>query len=135
MIQSGKCLCGDVTYTLEGEAMFSTVCHCKNCQKQSGSAFSINLICRQDQIKVSGSLSSYEDRSDAGNQIFRKFCGRCGSPILSELTAYPGIIALKAGSLDDSSSVKPSSQVWCDSGQSWLKIESDMPTYAQNPTE
>jgi len=132
MTQSGACLCGKVQYKLEGEAMFSVVCHCKNCQKQSGSAFSINMICKQDQIDVTGKLSSYEDRSDAGNQVFRKFCGTCGTPVLSKLTAYPGIIALKVGTLDDSSHVKPSSQVWCDSGQGWLTIDSDMPKFAKN---
>ena len=135
MSQTGECLCGNVSYTLEGEPIFSLVCHCKNCQKQSGSAFSINVICRLDQIEVSGNLSIYEGLSDAGNTVFRKFCGNCGSPIFSELTAHPGLIALKVGSLNDTSKVMPSSQVWCDSGQGWLKIEGDMPRFAKNPTE
>lgn len=135
MAHLGGCLCGNVSYVLDDDALASVVCHCKNCQKQSGSAFSINVICSQDQIEVSGDLSSYEDRSDEGNQVFRKFCGRCGSPILSELAAYPGLIALKVGSLNDSSRVSPSSQVWCDSGQDWLKIEGDMHRFAKNRTE
>ena len=134
MSHTGECLCGNISYKLEGEAMFSVVCHCKNCQTQSGSAFSINLICSQDQIKITGELSSYEDRSDEGNQVFRKFCGNCGSPILSELTAYPGLIALKAGTLHDTASVKPNSQVWCDSGQDWLKIDGVTPRFAKNRT-
>ena len=134
MSYSGECLCGNIRYKLEGEAIFSVVCHCKNCQKQSGSAFSINIVCKQEQVKLTGQLSTYEDRSDAGNQVFRKFCGTCGSPILSELTAYPGLIALKVGTLDDSSNVTPSSQVWCDSGQGWLTIDSDMPKFAKDRT-
>jgi len=135
MSVSGGCLCGNISYALKGIPMFSLVCHCTNCQKQSGSAFSVNIICRQDQIEVTGDLSTYEDHSNAGDQVFRKFCGTCGSPIFSKLTSNPGLIALKVGSLNDTSSVIPSSQVWCDSGQDWLKIESDMPRFAQNPTE
>ena len=135
MSNSGGCLCGRISYDLKGEPIVSLVCHCTNCQKQSGSAFSVNVICQQDQIQVTGKLSTYEDRSDTGDKVFRKFCGTCGSPIFSELTAHPGLIALKVGSLNDTSNVTPSSQVWCDSGQDWLKIESDMPRFAQNPTQ
>jgi len=93
------------------------------------------MVCNQDQLEVTGALSTYEDRSDAGNQVFRKFCGTCGSPIFSELAAYPGFIALKVGTLNDSSNITPSSQVWCDSRQGWLAIDSDMPKFGQNRTE
>ena len=63
----------------------------------------------------------------------RKFCGQCGSPIMSDVEAIPNMDFLKAGTLDDTSWLKPEVQFWCDSAQSWLKLDDDIAQMAQNP--
>ena len=132
MSGDGHCLCGNISYVLEGEPAVVAVCHCTNCQRQSGAAFSVNLLASKEQIIIDGDLTVFEDRSDAGEVVLRKFCGRCGSPILSALGSMPGMVALKAGTLDDVSKLEPSLQVFCDSKQDWLKLDG-LAAFAKSP--
>lgn len=123
MAQTGSCLCGKVSYEISGDVLAVALCHCDHCQRQSGGAFSTNLVVQPDQLSVSGDLAVYEDRGRTGDGVYvlRKFCGDCGSPIVSELTG-PGILAVKAGTLDDRSGVEPTVQVWCDEKQPWVDL-------------
>lgn len=133
MVKAGGCLCGMVRYKAEGEDAGNFLCHCKNCQKQSGSAFSINLVYPEAQFKPEGPISVYTDKSEAGNPVLRHFCENCGSPIFSTIPHFPGIVILKVGTLDDNSSYTPGAEVWCDSRQNWVGFEDDYPEFATNP--
>jgi hypothetical protein len=77
------------------------VCHCRACQKQSGSAFSLVFTVPADGIEITGETKVFEHQSDGGSSVMRHFCPNCGSPIISTLSAYPGLVAVKAGTLDD----------------------------------
>ena len=121
----GGCLCGAVRYELAVEPALVAVCHCTTCQKNTGSAFSLNLGLPGDAVTISGdSLVTYEDHSGASGKPFRRgFCGRCGSPIFGRGDAYAGLMFIKAGTLDDPSWVKPSAHIWCAEKQPWVVIE------------
>lgn len=123
-MQTGRCLCGAVTYELSGEPIATAVCHCEHCQRQSGGAFSVNLIAHESQLAVTGELTTYEDRGEHGDDVYvrRRFCGSCGSPIVSELAKSAGIIAVKAGTLDDRSVVHPTVEAWCVDRQPWVSL-------------
>lgn len=133
MSRSGGCLCGKVRYALAGEPLATVICHCTNCQKQSGGAFSVNLIATEKDLSIEGALRTFDDAGDSGNAVHRRFCPDCGSPIISALAASPGIVALKAGTLDDPSGLSPQMQVWCDSRQDWVAFAADMPGFPANP--
>lgn len=124
MTQTGRCLCGQVSYELAGDLIATAVCHCDHCQRQSGGAFSVNLIAHESQLSLSGDLQTYEDRGDAGDAVYvrRRFCGTCGSSMVSELVQTEGVIAVKAGTLDDRSEVKPVAEVWCVDRQPWVSL-------------
>lgn len=121
MAKTGRCLCGKVSYSLEGDPIATAVCHCSHCQRQGGSAFSVNLIAMSSQMTVNGELAAYEERGEKGDQVYvrRRFCSTCGSPILSEIVLSEGVIAVKAGTLDDVSDVKPTVEAWCVDRQPW----------------
>lgn len=121
---TGRCLCGSVTYELTGEPMATVVCHCDHCQRQSGAAFSVNLIALGEQLQVTGDLQTYEETGEHGDAVYvrRRFCGSCGSPIVSELVQAGGAVAVKAGTLDDRSAVLPSAEVWCVDRQPWVSL-------------
>lgn len=124
MTKTGRCLCGQISYEFEGDPLASVLCHCQNCQRQSGGAFSVNVVLMESQLKVDGELSTFEERSEDGDQVYvrRRFCGSCGSPIYSALTEPAGVIALKAGTLDDHSIVSPVRQVWTEHKQAWVGL-------------
>ena len=125
MTQTGRCLCGKISYELTGDVIAPAVCHCDHCQRQSGGAFSVNLVAHESQLAVHGELSTYEDPgadSSGTVHVLRRFCGTCGSPIVSALTGTDGIIAVKAGVLDDKSGVQPTVEAWCVDRQPWVDL-------------
>ena len=134
MAIEGGCLCGAVRYRIAGDPVRTAVCHCKNCQKQSGSAYSIVFSAKARDVEVAGELTTYEDSGDSGGAVLRKFCGKCGSPILSEIVALPQLRFIKAGTLDDTSWLKPQSHLWCNSAMAWVELDPDLPHFPQNPT-
>jgi hypothetical protein len=121
MFLKGGCLCGQLRYAAEAEPLMTLLCHCKNCQKQSGGAFSVNICIPMAALTFHGTLKTYEDHGDSGNMVLRRFCPDCGSPIMSEIAASPGLAILKAGSLDDTVDVNPAMEFFCDSAQLWVE--------------
>ena len=124
MTQTGRCLCGQISYELSGDVIATAVCHCDHCQRQSGGAFSVNLIAMENQLSVSGELTTFEDRGEHGDAVYvyRRFCGSCGSPIYSAMIEPAGLIAVKAGTLDDKSAVAPNVEAWCEHKQPWVDL-------------
>ncbi len=119
---TGGCLCGAVKYEADVEQVRAGVCHCTTCQKISGAAFSVNVFAPKDSFKINeANLTSYVDSSpESGRTVTRRFCKTCGSSLTSETAAFPGMVIIKAGTLDDTSAVKPGVQVWTRSKQHWF---------------
>ena len=129
----GGCLCGKVRYSAETDPVFTAVCHCKNCQKQAGTSFSVVVAVPAPALSVTGQVKTFLDRGDSGKPVHRNFCPDCGSPITSICDLVPGIAFLKAGTLDDSSWLKPSMEVYCSSAQSWIGQSGDLQKFAKMP--
>ena len=123
-MRTGRCLCGAVSYELAGDLIATAVCHCDHCQRQSGGAFSVNLVVHESQLTLAGTLTTYEERGENNDDVYvrRKFCPTCGSPVVSELSKTAGVIAVKAGTLDDRSDVNPNVEVWCIDKQPWVSL-------------
>ncbi len=112
--REGGCLCGKVRYAFSGDPVLTAICHCRHCQKQSGSAFSIVAAVPAADFRLVGKPAVYHDRSENGRPVERHFCAGCGSPILSVIAPMPGFVLIKAGTLDDSSGLDPTIEVFRD---------------------
>ena len=132
MEQTGKCLCGAVNYTLSGKPMVTAVCHCKNCQRQAGSAFSIIVLAERKSVSIEGDLQTYQDTADSGSRLDRKFCPNCGSAMFSEQPEKLDTIIIKAGTLDDTSWLQPVAHIWCASAQPWVQISEKVAQFPGN---
>lgn len=130
---SGGCLCGQVRYTAQAGRAAAMVCHCRDCQKQSGSAFSVLFALPAADLALEGTLHTYESTSDSGNTVHRRFCPGCGSPVLTALPDRPGLIVVKAGTLDDPSWLRPRMHLWCSSAQPWVTLPTDVPCLDTQP--
>ena len=132
MPNTGQCLCGAIKYEIENAPAMTGICHCKNCQRQAGSAFStLGGVPREEFAITEGTPKLYEDTAIAsGNPVQRYFCGNCGSPIYSAISAQPDTIYLKTGTLDDTSNFEPQFHAWCDSKQNWVTLEEGVPAMA-----
>ncbi|MGN7861254.1 GFA family protein [Microbacterium sp. 22303] len=118
----GQCLCGNVTYAADTEPKFTAVCHCTNCQRQTGAGVSLVVGVDDADLVISGdSVKTFitvgEDHQSNTN---RSFCGNCGSPIVSRIDAMPGLAFIKAGTLNDTSWLNPTLDLWHRSAQPWV---------------
>jgi hypothetical protein len=126
---TGKCLCGQVQYTANAEPVAMMACHCKTCQRHSGTAFSTLVVVPRETMTVIGNLKTYtEPGGMSGEPMHRRFCPECGSPVILEREGAPRIIIL-AGTLDDTSFVKPSMNIFCESAQSWVPMSPDVKNF------
>jgi hypothetical protein len=120
---NGRCLCGSVRYEFSGDPSVVCVCHCKHCQQTSGSAFSLVCAVPRQAIHMTGNIEVFHDKADSGNNVLRSFCPDCGSPIVSELAATPELVWIKAGTLEDTTDLKPSMEIFCASAQPWVHLQ------------
>src|SRR5215470_8704294 len=98
---NGGCLCGAVRYTSNSAPEFIGVCHCRDCQKYTGSAFGIMVGLPKTALQIRGVVKTFSKLADSGKPILRHFCPECGSSIAVEPSRRPGTIILNAGTLDD----------------------------------
>jgi hypothetical protein len=131
---TGHCLCGAVRYSAAGPVLATAVCHCDDCQRASGSAFSIVVAVRAATFVVEGELATCETvGTDSGERRQRRFCPRCGSPIFSVVAEAPELVVLKAGTLDDRSRLSPTIELWRQSAQPWTQRTRRRPALRRGP--
>ena len=130
---TGGCLCGQVRYRAEAAPVFTAVCHCKNCQKQAGTAFTVVVAVPKSALSVRGQTKTFHDKGDSGKPVDRIFCPECGSPIISEVAVMPDVTFIKAGTLDDTSWLAPSMEVYCDSAQAWVNLSGELKKFPKMP--
>ena len=118
----GGCLCGQVRYSANADPGSDFVCHCENCQKQTGTAFAIFVAIAKSAISIQGRLKTFHDKGDSSQLVDRSFCPECGSPIVFEAAAIPGLAFVHAGTLDNTSWLDPKVHVYCDSKEQWTPI-------------
>jgi len=119
----GHCLCGQVSYTVDDgtEPIMTGICHCTECRRQSGSAWSCVVGVDEDAFHISGDpLKSYETiGTDTNQPVDRQFCSNCGSPLVSRPAWSEGTVWIKAGTLNDPSWLEPELEAWTDSALPW----------------
>jgi hypothetical protein len=108
---TGGCQCGAVRYEVRGEPVSLYVCHCRECQKQSASAFGISVIVkRPDFCLVQGEVKVWSRATDRGGALACAFCPACGSRVWHE--GATDEISVKGGSLDEPPDLRSADHIW-----------------------
>lgn len=131
----GSCQCGATRLTLNGPPIFTYACYCHDCQKRTGSAFSMGLVIAGDAVNIEGELSPWARTSDEGNTNTRHSCPHCGNIIYGDSSATPGIWRLQAGLLEDTRDLRPDVHIWTCRKQDWVQIPADALTYDTQPDD
>ena len=124
---SGQCLCGEISYSVDIEPVFTGNCHCKDCQRSSGSAFIPAMIFPEKDVVVSGEAKYFESQADSGNMHKRGFCPNCGSQLFARFSNMPGMLGIKAGTLNDSSNYVPKLDFYVGSASPWDFMNPELP--------
>jgi hypothetical protein len=130
---TGGCLCGAVRFTTTAEPQMTFVCHCRDCQKFSGSAFGALVVFPREEVTITGTMKSFTSLGGSGKPIVRHFCPECGSSIAEEAGAAPGRMVLNVGTFDEPKSVAPAREVFCDDALPWVHLTGDVPRFAKRP--
>jgi hypothetical protein len=130
---SGGCACRAVRYKCTTEPLISLKCHCRDCQRASGSAFAPMLYVAAATLTSTGELKYYAVKGESGRPFSRGFCPQCGSPVLAK-PAGPELIGIWAASLDDPRWVEPTMEIWTGSAQPWDYLTPHLPRYKQQLT-
>jgi hypothetical protein len=127
--REGGCACGAVRYRLASEPLFTHCCHCLNCQRQTGSAFVINLLIEADRLEVlAGEPQAVDVPRDDGSmqRIFR--CPACQVAVFSQYT-HPEVRFVRAGTLDEPTSVVPDVHIFTKSKVGWVILPDSAPAF------
>lgn len=135
MFFAGGCACGAIRYECAAAPVFSWICHCRDCQRASGSAFCPVLYVPKSALNISGESTYHEVKAESGNWVKRGFCPECGSPLFIQAELVPYLQGLWAASLDEPSQFQPSVQVWSGSAQPWAGLFPHLPSIVKAPTE
>ncbi len=126
--QDGGCQCGAVRYRILGESLRITVCHCTECQRQSGSAFGMSLAVPETCFElVSGVLKTFTVTCDSGRLKTCSFCSDCGVRIYHQ--GPDRELSIKAGTLDDRIALQPEAHYWTSRKQAWVLIPDGTQAY------
>jgi hypothetical protein len=127
--REGGCACGAVRYRLTSDPLFTHCCHCLNCQRQTGSAFVINLLIEADRVELlAGDPRPIEMPRDGDSKqtIFR--CPTCQVAVFSEY-GRPEVRFVRGGTLDETSSVVPDVHIFTRSKLPWITLPDSAPAF------
>jgi hypothetical protein len=128
-VREGGCACGEVRYRLTAEPLFVHCCHCLNCQRQTGSAFVVNVLIEADRVEVFEGEPQPVDVPRGGSKKQRIFrCPTCQIALFSRYTRA-SILFVRAGTLDDPSSVEPDVHIYTRSKLPWVEPPESVPTF------
>jgi hypothetical protein len=117
-----RCACGALAASAEGEPIRISVCHCLECKRRTGSAFSWNAHWPEDQVSIEGDRASYGRSSDDGHWVLQHFCPTCGTMVFYEIERRPGIVSIPVGVFADLSFLAPAVEVYEERRCSWLPL-------------
>jgi hypothetical protein len=127
--REGGCACGATRYRLASEPLFVHCCHCLNCQRQTGSAFVVNLLIEADRVEpIAGAAEPVDVPRDDGSvqRIFR--CPRCQIALYSEY-GRPEVRFVRAGTLDEPAGIVPDVHIFTRSKVGWVVVPEGTPAF------
>lgn len=133
--QVGHCLCGEIEYQLKEDPLTVYLCHCTDCQTQSGSGFAISMIVREEALEfVRGTPRLTTTELADGRTKRSRDCATCGVR-LAGFSSVEGVGVIEPGTLDDTSWFWPVGHIWAKSAQPWFEIPQDSIVVSEQPDQ
>lgn len=127
---SGKCACGQVHYVISGSPLITQACHCEDCQRTTGSAFVIHTIVCEEDFSVAGEMRMGIGPTGSGAGCELHSCAQCGVLVWVRYRYHQvPVIAVRAGTLNDPSSVTPKAHIFLKNRLPWMLIPPETPCF------
>ena len=131
----GGCRCGNIRYRLALEKLPAVyACHCRDCQTWSGSAFSVNFFLPEAQLAVTGEPALYERTNpESGRTSRQRACPVCFTRVFNTNSSRPGMVTMRAGTLDRSDELEIVAHIWTKRKMKGLTIPDGVPSWPESP--
>jgi hypothetical protein len=118
----GGCACGAVRYRVKNAPFRTSACHCRACQRRTGSAFGVGIYFKDGDFELlRGTVRCYEFNSDeSGRWLRMEFCVNCGTTVSWTAEAFPGGRGVAGGTFDDTGWLNIDRHVWTRSAHHWM---------------
>ncbi|MBR9870716.1 MAG: GFA family protein [Gammaproteobacteria bacterium] len=127
----GSCLCGTVSFLVNGDFDNFYLCHCQHCQKDTGSAYAANLFSQSAQLVWRSGAGAVTSFTLPGTRHNKSFCKVCGSALPS--TQDAGLLVVPAGCLDTNISMAPTAHIFSSSQAAWSGEFGELPKFEGLP--
>jgi hypothetical protein len=133
-IHHGGCLCGHVRYRTMGAPQRTTICHCRFCQRLTGSAFLVEPVFLKADVEVQrGTASTFDYRSpDHGRLITVSFCAKCGTHLSLAFERFPTVLGMCGGTFDDPAWFTPDRHIFIETSVPWMVFPQDVDCYVKH---
>ena len=129
-MRTGRCSCGSVRYRLTADPLVTHCCHCLNCQRQTGSAFVVNLVIEPAHVELTGEPEPVDVPRDDGStqRVYR--CPQCQVAVFSEYGG-PALRFVRGGTLDEPSEIEPDVHIYTRSKLPWVSLPDSVPAFEE----
>jgi hypothetical protein len=117
------CACGQLRARCHGEPAKVSLCHCRACQKRTGSTYGIAAFCPREQVEAEGEATSFTRQSDSGYPVTFHFCPHCGSSVYWEPSRFGEMIGVAVGAFADPAFPRPSQSTYREHRHPWVNVE------------
>ncbi|MGH2867054.1 MAG: GFA family protein [Solirubrobacteraceae bacterium] len=118
------CSCGQLQLIVEGEPVRVSVCHCRACQRRTGSAFGFQARFPRDRVRIRGRATEFHRRSEAGEERTFSFCPECGATVYYTVGSVPDAVSIPVGAFADPAFGQPEISVWESRKHPWVTLPS-----------
>lgn len=132
MERTAQCHCGGLLVIATGEPERVYLCHCRACQRRTGTAFHFGATYLKNRVRLEGARKIYERGADSGYPIRLHFCPNCGSNMYWEGDRNPAVCGVAVGAFDEQSFPPPSDSIWEESIYPWLGLPPGMEHHRRN---
>lgn len=133
MTITGRCLCGAVRWKSAQLPIVTRVCWCRECQYIGAGSGTVNACFRTAAFTVTGETRDHRSVADSGNQMHRRFCPSCGTPLFSEAETRPHLIFVRVGTFDNPNLAEPAMTIWTSSAPQWARIDETLAQVEKQP--
>ena len=130
---TGRCLCGAVSCIATGDPVSTVNCHCTDCRRATGAAFATVLYFLDENVEISGALSSYVNLSDRGTDVTRQSCTNCASQMFTRSSAWPDLLGIRAGCINETDGIAPQRNVFVSSKIASTSLDPNLPQFPRMP--
>lgn len=119
---TARCSCGELTVHATSRPLKVSACHCKSCQRRTGSAFGVAAFYRREDVIAKGASHTYVRTGESGKALTFHFCRACGSTVYWFPDFRPGLVAIAFGCLNETDGIALDQSVYETHTYPWVNL-------------